>query len=83
MLILHRGRLKGKQDNCAYEKKGTPQVRSNIYVDKGFKNRREYLEHLADDYNVEKLDVFAIAEILGPSEDFDRLLTSLEDIAND
>jgi hypothetical protein len=37
----------------------------NDYIAQGFKNRRDYLE--------------ALAEMLGPSEDFDGLVTALED----
>jgi hypothetical protein len=52
----------------------------NIYQENGFKNRREYLESLAEEYDRET--VFALAGILGPNEDFDGLVTSLEDSAD-
>lgn len=50
----------------------------NVYVANGFANRRAYLESLADEYGP---IVFTFAEMLGPSEDFDGLITELEDNA--
>lgn len=47
------------------------------YVRNGYANRREYLESLAEDYGAEI--VFALASMLGQNEDFDGLVTSLED----
>ena len=52
----------------------------NIYVRKGYKNRRNYLEHVADDYGVPIESVFLMAEVLGADEDFDALLIELEDM---
>jgi hypothetical protein len=43
----------------------------------GFKNRRDYLESLCEEYPRDI--VYALASILGSSEDFDGLVTSLED----
>lgn len=51
----------------------------NAYQIAGYKNRREYLESLCEDYPREA--VYGIASILGPDEDFDGLITSLEDDA--
>jgi hypothetical protein len=51
----------------------------SIYTQEGYNNRRHYLECLAQDMNVDEHIVFALADILGPSEDFDGLITSLED----
>lgn len=53
----------------------------NVYQENGFKSRREYLECLAEEHGVDISTVFAVASILGPSEDFDGLVTQLEDIA--
>ena len=55
----------------------------NIYVAKGYKNRADYLKSLAEDYGVSKETVFAIAYMLGASEDFDGLITELEDFAEE
>jgi hypothetical protein len=53
----------------------------NPYQENGFNSRREYLEDLAEEYDRDK--VFALASILGPNEDFDGLLTALEDDVED
>ena len=55
----------------------------NIYVAKGYKNRSDYLANLAMDYGVSKNTVFAIAYMLGESEDFDGLITELEEFAEE
>jgi hypothetical protein len=47
------------------------------YQELGYENRRAYLEGLAEEYPRET--VFALASMLGPSEDFDGLVTALED----
>ena len=52
----------------------------NIYQRNGFRNRKEYLLSLADFYNLDIYIVYAIAETLGSNEDFDGLITMLEDI---
>ena len=50
-----------------------------IYQNNGFANRKEYLESLCEEYSREA--VMALADILGPTEDFDGLVTGLEDMA--
>ena len=52
----------------------------NIYQENGYENRKDYLESLAEDYNISFLTVVSLADILGPSEDFDGLINALEDI---
>ena len=54
-------------------------MKSSIYQELGYKNRREYLETLADEYGIEIEHVLAMAALLGPDEDFDGLVTMLED----
>ena len=54
---------------------------TRIYTDEGYTSRRDYLENLADDYGVNRETVFALAAMLGRSEDFDGLVTTVEDIA--
>jgi len=51
-----------------------------IYQQNGFKNREDYLDSLREDYG-DAVDL--LTSILPPSEDFDGLITSLEDIADD
>ena len=55
----------------------------SIYTDEGYAGRRDYLQCLADDFGVPFTTVAAIAAMLGPSEDFDGLVTSLEDYADE
>ena len=49
----------------------------NEYQINGYANRKEYLESLCEDYD--RTIVYALADMLGPNEDFDALVTSLED----
>ncbi len=51
----------------------------NVYTMNGYKNRRDYLENLALDMGIEKDIVFSLASLLGSVEDFDGLVSSLED----
>lgn len=51
----------------------------NVYKDNGYKSRVDYLECLAEDFGVDCGVVMALAGVLGPSEDFDGLVTALED----
>jgi hypothetical protein len=51
----------------------------NVYAMNGYKNRRDYLENLALDMGIEKDIVFSLASLLGSVEDFDGLVSSLED----
>lgn len=48
-----------------------------IYEQNGFKNREDYLDSLREDYG-DAVDI--LTSVLPPSEDFDGLITSLEDM---
>ena len=50
------------------------------YLEYGAESRAEYLEMLSEEYDVPLDVVQAMADVLGPLEDFDGLVTSLEDI---
>lgn len=52
----------------------------SIYQENGFENRKDYLLSLADDFGIDVQTVFALASILGSTEDFDGLITALEDL---
>lgn len=52
----------------------------NSYKRYGCNNRDEYLEMVADDYGITLDEVYAIADTLGPNEDFDGLLSVLDDM---
>ncbi len=53
----------------------------SIYTDEGYASRRDYLENLAADLGLDRAEVFTLAAMLGPSEDFDGLVTMCEDRA--
>lgn len=50
-----------------------------IYEEHGYTDRQDYLECLADDYGVDFATVSALADMLGRNEDFDGLVTELQD----
>jgi len=52
---------------------------TNPYQDNGYKNRKDYLQCLSEDYGVHLETVLVIANTFGPSEDFDGLVSALED----
>jgi hypothetical protein len=70
----HRTMLRTAKNQTA---KNTAQ--NDDYRRAGFANRREYLDSVAEDFGVDKCVVYGIAAMLGPNEDFDGLLTSVED----
>lgn len=51
----------------------------NIYQENGYRNRRHYLKCLADDFGLSFAIVKAAADLLGETEDFDGLISCLED----
>jgi len=55
--------------------------RSNedIYKSNGYTDRNDYLNTLADDMGIDRESVDMIADMLGEEEDFDGLVTALED----
>lgn len=52
----------------------------NVYQENGYENRVDYLKSLAGDFGVDESIVFALASVLGKSEDFDGLVSELEDM---
>lgn len=55
---------------------------SSIYQDKGYKDRKAYLQEVADMHRVPIEAVHSIAEVLGPGEDFDGLIAMIEDFGS-
>ena len=53
-----------------------------IYQQRGYYNRTDYLRCMSEDYGVPFETVKVIADMLGPNEDFDGLVTELEDAEN-
>ena len=54
---------------------------AEIYKHKGYANRADYLRGLAEENGVDLDIVLVIADMLGPYEDFDGLVSMVEDIA--
>ena len=52
-----------------------------IYQEQGFENRRDYLNYLSEELGIDQETVYQVAGMLGKSEDFDGLVTTLEDHA--
>ena len=52
----------------------------SIYTDKGYEDRKDYLRTLAQENEVPLEHVLALAELLGPKEDFDGLVSSVQDM---
>lgn len=53
----------------------------DLYVEQGFESRQAYLEYLSLEHEVPKKTVLALADLLGPEEDFDGLPTALQDFS--
>ena len=54
-------------------------VIDNVYEMNGYADRQEYLDNLADNMGIDRDTVAMLADLLGESEDFDGLVTNLED----
>ena len=50
---------------------------NSVYLQNGFSNRKDYLASLKEEYGAEIVE--ALTSILPASEDFDGLVTELED----
>lgn len=53
----------------------------NAYRRNGYKDREDYLQSISDEYDCPIEIVREVAEMLGENEDFDGLISSLEDYA--
>ena len=51
----------------------------SIYTKKGYKNRAQYINALAIEYDLPGYVVSMLADMQGPDEDFDGLVCALED----
>lgn len=52
------------------------------YRNQGYQNRSDYLSSLSEGNGVDLETVMVMADLLGPSEDFDGLVTALEEFAS-
>ena len=54
----------------------------NVYQENGFKDRIDYLQSLAEDYGIDYKTVAYISQLYGSEEDFDGLVSTLEEYYN-
>lgn len=54
-------------------------LRDNPYTAAGYTSRADYLASLSEELDIDLDTVLMAADMLGPSEDFDGLVTMLED----
>jgi hypothetical protein len=54
-------------------------MNENVYVENGYKDWRDYLMNLAEEFDIPYKTVAEAASMLGPGEDFDGLVSTLED----
>ena len=52
----------------------------SVYKENGYNDREDYLSCMAEDYGVDIETVEALADLLGQTEDFDGLISALEDM---
>lgn len=76
-----------KKDEDEFKRKGATSLSEivndlKVYVNQGYINRQHYLHDLADNNGVDYEIVKALAEMLGPNEDFDGLVSEIEDYAS-
>jgi len=53
--------------------------KDSIYLQNGYKNRDDYLQSLAEDYGLPLEFVYNLADLLGENEEWDALISALED----
>jgi hypothetical protein len=52
---------------------------SDVYCENGYHDREDYLSCIAEDYGLDLEQVVRpLADLLGPNEDFDGLVSALE-----
>jgi hypothetical protein len=52
----------------------------SIYKQHGFDSRKAYLISIAEDYGIQESAVFLLSQMLGAGEDFDGLISHLNDL---
>lgn len=53
---------------------------NTIYEQNGYKDRGDYLQSVANNYGTDMMVVSSMADVLGENEDFDGLISMLEDL---
>ena len=64
----------------ALARKNVNNGQNKVYKANGYNDREDYLSCLAEDYGVDLDTVKVLADLLGPNEDFDGLVSQLEDM---
>jgi len=59
--------------------KGDIMKNKNIYKDNGYSDRNDYFVDLSLRFNIDLSSVYALSEVMGKDEDFDGLVSSLDD----
>jgi hypothetical protein len=59
-----------------------PISNENVYTSCGYKDRDDYLTSMSVDFNIDEDIVKTLADTLGSNEDFDGLVSTLEDMKN-
>ena len=54
-------------------------IKENIYKRNGYENRTDYMENIAEEYEIPFDAVEMFAEMLGEGKDFDGLVSILQD----
>ncbi len=54
----------------------------NVYIENGYENRQDYLECIAYEAGISIDEVLMMADLLGESEDFDGLVSMVEDFSD-
>jgi hypothetical protein len=57
-------------------------IEMNVYIENGYENRQDYLECMADESGISIDEVLMMADLLGESEDFDGLVSMVEDFSD-
>jgi len=60
-------------------------MHTDIYIERGYATRNEYLEKLAEEYGrfgVSEKTVFKLADRLGDGEDFGKLIEILDELSD-
>ena len=54
-------------------------TKKDIYKDNGYSDRDDYFVNLSLQFNIDLSSVYALSEVMGANEDFDGLVSSLDD----
>lgn len=55
------------------------ETKENVYQENGYENRENYLQCMSENYGAPLEVVTELADLLGESEEFDGLISALQD----